>query len=108
MFTIGGTIDDIDVLVVQGAALFVETPADTTRSSISPGRGETVAPLERLIASDDCLVLVARAGREAVAHLVGYIHAASPTRQPVTYATCAVVRRLRADDMEWQISSRVR
>ena len=88
MFTIeAATIDDIDVLVEQSGALFLEDAGRyDTFIDFTWSEREGRADFERLIASDDCLVLVARAGREAVAHLVGYIHAASPTRQPVTYA----------------------
>ncbi len=88
MSTIGtATIDDIDVLVEQGAALFVEDAGryDTFIDFTWSGRaGRT--DFERLIASDDCLVIVARHDAGVVAHLVGYIHDASPTRQPVKYA----------------------
>lgn len=88
MFTIeAATIEDLDVLVEQGGVLFVEDAGvyDTFIDFTWSAR-EGRADFERLIASDDCLVLVARAGTEAVAHLVGYTHAASPTRQKVTYA----------------------
>jgi hypothetical protein len=82
------TIDDLDVLVAQGAALFRED-AGTHDAHIdfTWSEREGRADFERLIGSDDCLVLVARAGAGIVAgHLVGYTHAAAPTRQPVTYA----------------------
>lgn len=88
MFTVeAATADDLDVLVEQGAALFREDAGtyDTFIDfawSVREGR----ADFERLIASDDCLVLVAREGETVVAHLVGYTQAASPTRLPVTYA----------------------
>ncbi|MDO8391114.1 MAG: N-acetyltransferase [Actinomycetota bacterium] len=88
MFTIASaTIEDLDVLVEQGGALFVEDAGryDTFIDFTWSGR-EGRADFERLIASDDCLVLVASNDAGVVAHLVGYIHDASPTRHPVTYA----------------------
>ena len=88
MFTIvPATTDDLGALVEQGAALFRED-AGTYDTFIDFGWSarEGRADFERLIASNDCLVLVARSDIELVAHLVGYTHAASPTRQPVTYA----------------------
>jgi ribosomal protein S18 acetylase RimI-like enzyme len=88
MFTIGtATVDDIDGLVEQGAALFVEDAGRyDTFIDLNWSERHGRADFERLIASDDCLVIVARHDTGPVAHLVGYIQDASPTRQPVTYA----------------------
>ena len=88
MFTVEpATDDDLEVLVEQGAALFRED-AGVHDSFIDftwyEREGRT--DFERLIASNDCLVLVARWGATVVGHLVGYLHAASPTRLPVTFA----------------------
>jgi ribosomal protein S18 acetylase RimI-like enzyme len=88
MFTVeAATADDLDVLVEQGAALFREDAGTyDTFIDFSWSEREGRADFERLIANDDCLVLVARERATVVAHLVGYTHAASATRQPVTYA----------------------
>ncbi len=57
---------------------------------------------ERLIASSDCLLLVASHSDETVGFLAGYATPSSPTRQPVEYAilrslyVTASVRRLGA------------
>ncbi|MDO8364115.1 MAG: GNAT family N-acetyltransferase [Actinomycetota bacterium] len=87
MFIVGpATVDDIDTLVEQGAALFREDAgAFDTFIDFTWSAREGRADLERLLGSEDCLVLVAR-DDEVIAHLVGYTHVASPTRLPVTYA----------------------
>ncbi|MGB8858392.1 MAG: GNAT family N-acetyltransferase [Ilumatobacteraceae bacterium] len=81
------TADELDVLVEQGAALFREDAGSyDTFIDFTWSDREGRADFERLMASDDCLVLVAREGATVIAHLVGYTHAASPTRLAVTYA----------------------
>lgn len=88
MFTVElATAEDLDVLVEQGAALFREDAGTyDTFIDFTWSQREGRADFEHLIASDDCLVLVAREGATVIAHLVGYTHSASPTRLPVTYA----------------------
>ncbi|MEQ1700416.1 MAG: GNAT family N-acetyltransferase [Ilumatobacteraceae bacterium] len=88
MFSVeAATADDLDVLVEQGAALFREDAGTyDTFIDFTWSQREGRADFERLIGSDDCLVLVAREGTTIIAHLVGYTHAASSTRLPVTYA----------------------
>jgi GNAT superfamily N-acetyltransferase len=78
---------DIDALVELQAALFNEDagqhdPYTDTTWPLREGRRD----LETLVASSDALVLAARQSDVIVGLLVGYVAAASPTHQPVTFA----------------------
>lgn len=86
--TIGpAAADDVDLLVTFEGALFAEDAGRyDTFIDLSWAEREGRADFERLLANEDCLVLVARDGPQAIGHLVGYARTASPTRQPVTIA----------------------
>lgn len=86
--TIGpAAADDVDLLVTFEGALFAEDAGRyDTFIDLSWAEREGRADFERLLANEDCLVLVARDGPQAIGHLVDYTSAASPTRLPVTSA----------------------
>ena len=81
------TVDDVEVLVSLEGALFDEDAGRfDTYVDLSWSQREGRADFEGLLASSDCLVLIARDGPQAIGHLVGYARTTSPTRQPVTIA----------------------
>ncbi len=79
---------DIDELVSLGAQLFREDAAvHDSYIDLTWSERDGRADFEQLLASPSSLVLAARDGDGAlVGHLVGYTHASSPTRRPVTFA----------------------
>lgn len=90
--------NDVDVLITLESALFAEDAgAHDPNADITWPEREGRADFEQLMSSDDCLLLIARDGEQAVGFLAGYHAESSPTRQPVRYA---VLRSLyvRADD----------
>ena len=94
---------DLDPLVELESALFLEDAGvhDPHADTTWPQR-EGHEDFAQLIASDDCLLLVASHSNETVGFLAGYATPSSPTRQPVEYAilrslyVAASVRRLGA------------
>ena len=79
--------DDIDRLVELETKLFGEDAAQHgTFVDVTWPEREGHADFTRLVASSASLVLVAREDDDIVGHLVGYLSAPTPTRQPVTYA----------------------
>ena len=77
---------DIEALIELEAALFAEDAGqhDPYSDTTWPHR-EGREDFEKLIASSDGLVLVARGSGPIVGLLVGYVVRSSPTRQPVEY-----------------------
>ena len=81
------SLADLPALVALESRLFEEDAARyDTFIDLSWSAREGSSDFERRIASDDCLVVVARQEAEVVGHLVGYTSASSPTRLPSTYA----------------------
>lgn len=81
------SLADLAELVVLGSNLFEEDAAKhDTFIDLSWSEREGRADFERLLNDPDSVVLVARVGERVVGHLVGYSHASSTTRLPVTYA----------------------
>lgn len=66
--------------------LRIEAAQHDTFIDLSWSEREGRADFERLLDDPASVVLVAKVGDSVVGHLVGYSHASSPTRLPVTYA----------------------
>lgn len=108
------TESDIEALVALESALFAEdSGVHDPFADISWPERKGREDFLQLLASDRCVLLVARSGSEAVGFLAGYETDSSPTRQPVKYAVLrslyvsetarrdGVARQLTARFVEW-------
>ncbi len=81
------TAADFDALIELESALFAEDAGqhDPYADTIWPRR-KGRDDFEQLMASPECVVLVARRAEKSVGLLAGYTVPSSPARQPVLYA----------------------
>ena len=81
------TVDDIERLVVLEGELFRDDAGrHGTFVDLTWPQREGRTDFARLLASPVSLVVVARDTDDVIGHLVGYLSAPTPTREPVTYA----------------------
>ena len=81
------SLADLDDLVTLESNLFNEDAAQhDTYIDLAWAERDGRADFERLLESKDSVVMVARIDEQIIGHLVGYTHASSPTRLPVTFA----------------------